>query len=51
MKSNKTEQSKVVNPRAAWAAQRINILNERLGDGVGATRERARLNKIIGGAK
>ena len=38
--------------RKAWALQRIIILDTRLGNGVGATRERARLNKIRnGGAK
>lgn len=30
-----------------WAAQRLRILDQRLGVGVGAKRERERLNKII----
>lgn len=31
-----------------WAAQRLSILDKRLGSGIGASRERMRLIKILG---
>ena len=36
------------NPHAAWATKRVEILDARLGAGVGAKRERERLAKLIG---
>ncbi len=48
MKSRKTEQPAVqaASPKA-YAFSRIEILDKRLGAGVGATRERKRLAKLL----
>lgn len=40
-----------VSPLYNWAKSRVAILDKRLGVGVGAKNERARLAKYIGGAK
>ena len=37
----------VANPKHAYARNRISILNARLGEGVGAARERKRLAEIL----
>jgi hypothetical protein len=51
-KSTKTElgqkaTKQTVNPHVPWALKRIEILDARLGKGVGAKRERERIAKIL----